>query len=89
MSEDTIEAVVDRLAGDDGELRKQLLAYGRAIERDHQLDRELGLLGVREEGHDVMTAAAKHLRARGVDLDSCSQAQLFEALKAVSAGSPA
>ena len=79
---DTLTATVDRLAGDDQELRRQLLAYGQKIQTDFELDRDLGLVEP-EKGHDVMAAAAKHLRARGVDLDTCSQEELLEALKAV------
>jgi len=77
------EALVDRLAGDDEDLKKQLLAYGRSVEAEHKLNVELDLLE-REVGNDVMAAAYKRLRSRGIDPDSASQEELLEAMKAVS-----
>jgi hypothetical protein len=66
-------------AAGDEELRR----YGRELETEVLLDRELNLREP-EIGRDVMAAAAADLRARGVPLDTASQEELAAALGRVS-----
>lgn len=80
---ETMRALVDRLAGDDGALKAQLLAYGREIQTDFELNEALNLAEP-EEGNELMVAAAMHLKARGIVLADASQEQLLDALQAVS-----
>jgi hypothetical protein len=83
MSE-TTQALVDRLAGDDEELKKQLLAYGREIQTDFELNEALDLAEP-ETGRGVFVAACADLRSRGIHPDTADQETLLAALKRVSA----
>jgi hypothetical protein len=60
-----------------------LQRYGRELETEVWLDRELNL-GETEVGRDVMAAAAADLRDHGIHPDNATQAELTAALRRVS-----
>jgi hypothetical protein len=75
-------SVVEWPPADDEELQ----AIAKQYERDYelqQLDRELGLTEP-ETGNDLMLAAARDLKSRGIVLADATQDELLDALVRVS-----
>ena len=68
---------------DDPELAAMAAARQREYETSVLLDRALGL-DTLERGNDLMAAAARDLKSRGVAMDDASQEQLLDALRRVS-----
>jgi hypothetical protein len=60
-----------------------LQRYGRDLETEVLLDRELNLSET-EVGRDVMAAAAADLRDHGIHIDQATDVQLADALRRVS-----
>ena len=80
MSDERLRAVVGRVAGDDEELRKQLVAYGREIQTDFELDRDLKLEEP-EFGRGIYMLACRDLKAAGINPDDATEEQLLEAMR--------
>jgi hypothetical protein len=79
---DAVRAIAERVGMDDDELQA-LAAYSRELETEQMLDRELGL-GTPEVGRDLMMAAERDLKSRGIVLADATQDELLDALLRVS-----